>query len=179
MRQAVAALGAFAFSFTLAIFSYSIKAEASPLPLDRGPSFQQLITQLQTPESIAKFLWKNFQFESDQRQFGQSEYWQTPQEFLIRRKGDCEDFAIFAQALLKQNGIQSFLFNVYGGKFAHTVCVFKENGKYQIIDGSKIIRFNAKNLNDLAFKIYPFWKTAAIVAPSSHGKGRILSEMHK
>ena len=157
MKKPIAAIGLFAASLVLFLFS-SLTAEANAQLLDRTLSLANLSLELKTPENIAHYMWRNFVFETDQRQFGREEYWQSPQELMQTRKGDCEDFAVFAYELLKRQGIQTFLLNVYGGSFAHTVCVFKDKGKYQIIDGSDIKRVNASSLDELSKKIYPFWE---------------------
>jgi hypothetical protein len=171
-NTAVAAIRLFALSFVL-LHIMSV-AEAKAQPLDRSLSFQDLAFQLKTPETIARFLWENFAFEDDQRQFGKAEHWQSPEEFLKNHKGDCEDFARFAYEVFKLNGTTAFLLNVYGETFGHTVCVFKENGKYQIIDGTEVRRYDAENLNDLAAQIYPFWETGAIVTPATDSHESVI-----
>ena len=136
---------------------------------------QKLAGELKTPDDVARYLWRNFSFEDDQRQFHQNEYWQSPEEFLKNRRGDCEDFAVMAQALLKAMGIKSFLLNVYGSGYAHTLCVFEEGGKYQVIDGDRVRRYKAASLEELSRKIHPFWKSSAVVVPSPATKsGRIV-----
>ncbi len=44
-------------------------------------------------------------FRSDQALIGQSDYWQTPLEFLINGVGDCEDFSIAKYFTLRYLGI--------------------------------------------------------------------------
>lgn len=146
----------------------------------RALSFQDLASQLHSPEEIAHFMWKHFVFEKDQRLFGEEEYWQSPEEFFENRKGDCEDFALFAQAILKTKGVTSFLMNIYGSQFAHTVLVFKEDGKYNVVDGTKVKRYEAEGLRELADKIHPKWDKSAIVKPAKESKhGQILAQFAK
>ncbi len=103
---------------------------------------------------------------------------QTPEEFLETKKGDCEDFAAFATEILKRNGKNAFILNVYGDRYAHTVAVFEENGTYQVIDDSRVVHYNTAHLEELLFKLYPFWKTGAIVIPSTHSKsGQIVRQL--
>ncbi len=125
-------------------------------------------------------MWKNFRFENDRRAFGTEEYWQSPEEFMTSRQGDCEDFALFAQHNLKLNGVDSFLLNIYSKRTSHTVCVFQENGKYSVIDGTKVKHYKADDLKSLLSKIDPFWKTGAIVVPSGASReGRIVRTITK
>lgn len=138
------------------------------------------LSSLQSPDAIAKFLWKNFRFEEDQVNFGKAEYWQSPEEFMNNKAGDCEDFAVMAKELLTSIGKKSFILNIYGKKFAHTICVFVENGKYQVIDMTEVKKYNASSLEELMSKVYPHWETGAIVQMSkSTNQGRILKKIEK
>ena len=172
-KTAVAAARVIAVSVVLVFTTFSVALANTPL-LDRTLSLAGLSSELTTPDQIAKYMWRHFLFEQDQRQFGKEDYWQTPEEFLQRGKGDCEDFASFAAALLKRNGVNTFILNVYGNGFGHTVVVFEEKGTYQVIDGTDIIRHKAGSLKELLEKIYPFWKTGAIVTASPAGKTGII-----
>lgn len=133
-------------------------------------SIQELAHELKTPESIAQYLWRHFSFENDRRQFGKTEYWQSPEEFLKTRKGDCEDFSILAHALLKTLGFRAYILNVYGSGFAHTVCVFEEGGRLSVIDGDRVLRYRAKTLEEVSQRLHSHWKASAVVAPSVKSK---------
>ncbi|MDP3919492.1 MAG: transglutaminase-like domain-containing protein [Candidatus Omnitrophota bacterium] len=165
MKKLIAAAWVFVLSTALVLIVSTADANAQ---LHSQPlSISSIAQQLQTPDAIAKYLWRHFSFETDQRQFGQEEYWQSPSEFMTRGKGDCEDFAILASSLLKQSGVKSFIVNIYGSRFAHTICVFEENGKLNAIDGSEIKRLAADSLEELAKKIHADWDRVAIVSPST------------
>jgi hypothetical protein len=53
---------------------------------------------------------------------------QKPELTWGRKKGDCEDLARLAQALLAKIGVQSFLLSVIlkPGKYSHAVCVYQD-----------------------------------------------------
>lgn len=175
----IAALKALVISFILGVGTISAEAWAQ-IPSSGVLSIQELASRLQTPEDIAHYLWRHFRFETDRTQFGADEYWQLPEELLANGKGDCEDFALFAQALLKEKGIASFVLSIYGNRYAHTVCIFKENGKFNVIDGTKVIRLNSDDLRHVMTHLYPFWKKGVIVTPHKKSKkGRILSTFEK
>ena len=163
-KKAVAAVKGLAVSVGM-VLVFLITADANAQLLDRSLSLADLALHLRTPENIAHYLWRNFIFETDQRLFGREEYRQSPEEFLSNQRGDCEDFANLAYNLLRLNGFETALMNIYGDGFAHTVCVFKENGRYQAIDGSDLKRTEAENLNDLAAQLRPFWKEVKIGVP--------------
>lgn len=127
-----------------------------------------------TPQAVAQFLRKELRFKPDDLLFGRPDYWQTPQELLSRGAGDCEDFALLAQALLARQGRESFLLSLYGaGGYAHTVCVFLEEGRYSVINEDRLIRYRAASLEELATFLYPTWRWGA-VALQEGSKGRPL-----
>lgn len=172
-NKAVAAVWGFVASLGFVFFTVSAALANTPL-LDRTLPLTDLATQLSTPDQIAQYMWRHFLFEPDQRQFGKEEYWQTPEEFLKTGKGDCEDFAVFAHSLLKTLGIRSFLLNIYGRHYSHTVCVFEENGQYNVLDETKVVRHRASSLEELLTKIHKDWKSGAIVIPSPASKTGIV-----
>jgi hypothetical protein len=146
----------------------------------RAPSLRNLAADLSTPEAVANYMWHNFTFEKDRRQFGSDDYWQTPDQFVKTRQGDCEDFALFAYEILKLNGRKAFILNVYGGGFAHSVCVYLENGRYNMINGANLERLNAKDLKAVADEIYPFWQQALVISPSQdHTGAKVLKKLSR
>ena len=163
-KKAIAAAKGFALSVGLALV-FLITADANAQLPDRILSLADIAHHLKTPDKIGDYLWRNFLSDSDWRVFGREEYRQSPNEFLSTGRGDCEDFANMAYHLLRLNGFEAFLMNIYGSNSGHTVCVFKENGRYQVIDGSELKRVNAENLNDIASKIRPSWKEAKVGVP--------------
>ena len=81
------------FALLFIVMALPLRAQASLAGL---PSFQHLTADLSSPDAIAKFIWRHFQVESDQTQFGTEDRWQSPEELLQSGRGDCEDFALFA-----------------------------------------------------------------------------------
>ncbi|HEY4711754.1 MAG TPA: transglutaminase-like domain-containing protein [Dehalococcoidia bacterium] len=56
-------------------------------------------------DAIRDWVAANVEYKSDEEQWGVDEYWQTPEETLSLRTGDCEDFAILLCTLLRAYGI--------------------------------------------------------------------------
>lgn len=54
---------------------------------------------------VNAFFNRHFQFRSDREVWAQEDYWATPEEFMAKGSGDCEDFAIAKYATLVQLGI--------------------------------------------------------------------------
>ncbi|OGW72592.1 MAG: hypothetical protein A2Y02_01505 [Omnitrophica bacterium GWA2_52_12] len=161
------------FVLSLGSFILPIRSDAS-LAL---PSFQNLASNLSSPDAIAQFIWRNFQVESDQVQFGTEDRWQSPEELLKSGRGDCEDFALFAYELLKAQGTQAYMLNIYSRGAGHTVAIFREGQAYHAIDGTQVVR-GGHSLEDLISKISPYWKSAALVkAVKGSGHGMILKKI--
>ena len=55
-------------------------------------------------DTIRNWVADNIDYESDQERWG-GDYWQTPEETLSYRTGDCEDFSILLCSLLRAYGI--------------------------------------------------------------------------
>ena len=130
-----------------------------------------------TPELLAQFLRKQIRFETDTQLFGEPDHWQTPKEFLAQRAGDCEDYALLAQAVLSKQGREAFVLSLFGPDgYAHTVCVFIEAGRYNVMNQDRIVRYRAKSLEQLASSLYPSWSWAAVTVQAGN-HGRLVHEI--
>jgi predicted transglutaminase-like cysteine proteinase len=56
-------------------------------------------------DTIRDWVAANIEYKTDEEQWGVDEYWQTPDETLSLKSGDCEDFAILLCTLLRAYGI--------------------------------------------------------------------------
>lgn len=115
-----------------------------------------------TPEQLADFLREQMTFREDKELFGRRDYWQSPEEFLRRREGDCEDYALLVQAVLERQGREAWVFSLYGPGYAHTVCIFREGGYYHIFNQDKVIRCKASSLEKAASILCPRWSWGAV-----------------
>lgn len=106
---------------------------------------------------------KDFRYISDSTQFNQTEYWQSPEEFAERRRGDCEDFAIYAKSILDKQGYQSLVFSVFVPNNSHTVLVFKEGKYLYFLDYDRVRPSCARNFSELASEINKEWEYAGIM----------------
>ena len=116
---------------------------------------------------------------SDSRLFGIEDYWQSPHEFLARGKGDCEDYALLAQHLLRRQQCRAWVFSVYGpAGYAHTVCAFQEQSRYDIINLDRVFRYRAESFRELATRINPRWTWAAVARRTGH-RGRPIAVFYR
>ncbi|MCB9772630.1 MAG: tetratricopeptide repeat protein [Candidatus Omnitrophica bacterium] len=129
-------------------------------------------SQFNTPETLAKWLKSNIYYESDRTG---DDNWQAPHETLAKKAGDCEDYAILAQALLSEIGIPSQIIMVVYGKGykgkAHALCVFKRNGAYEYLSGSYLHKTKALSFEGIMDQDYPEWQ--AIVELDFKNKSRV------
>lgn len=85
--------------------------ENCPVNLCRVPEWQQLIASLKGRSGREQLLAVNefanrFRYVLDQDNYGRSDYWAIPREFLTLG-GDCEDFAIIKYFSLRQLGVSA------------------------------------------------------------------------
>lgn len=76
---------------------------------------------------------------SDRSNWGNSDYWASPQEFLKKGGGDCEDYAIAKYLALRELGIpvehmRVVVLKVNGRRGFHTVLSVYADGQYLILD---------------------------------------------
>ena len=158
--------------------AFGLQATTGPLAGVLPHPGDALLTSLAqtrtTPESVAQWLKRGIAFRSDLLLFHRIDYWQSAQELLDRGAGDCEDYAILARDILRRQGRTAFLFSLYGrAGYAHTVCVFVEEGRYNIINQDRLVRSRAPTLEKLAQTICPEWTWGAVAEREGH-RGRAL-----
>lgn len=62
-------------------------------------------TELKKLKNVNEYFNRKLRFESDQKVWGQEDYWATPIEAMIKGSGDCEDYAIAKYFSLKFSGV--------------------------------------------------------------------------
>ena len=153
-------------------------AQAVPVQNAQPPLLVQLASTYTTPKAVATLLRDEFTFKRDEELFGETDHWQSPEEFLKRKAGDCEDYALLAQAILRLNGIEAYVVSLFGREgYAHTVCVFKdERGRYNLIDVDKIRYPKTTSLEALASWLYPAWTSGGVVEQAGL-RGRMIQRI--
>lgn len=151
-----------------------LPASVDSQPVGSGWTLKAVVQACPTPEALGAFLRVHIRFTDDVMSMKTEDYWQTPEESLERGEGDCEDFALLAEEVLRRRGLKTFLFSLYGeGGYAHTVCVFEENGLYNVLNQDRVVRCQANSLDALATRLNPRWKWGA-VAKRIHHRGQAV-----
>lgn len=157
------------FSYLMSCFN-THQIEAEPVFILSIPApLIELSSTLEGPKEIAKYLKENFKFKEDQDLFNTADYWQTPEEFLIRKQGDCEDYALFSEWMLKEKGLEAQVISFYGfDGFAHTVTVYKDGETFNVINEDRHYKYKAKSIEEALTRIHPFWTWGAVAKVRSH-----------
>ena len=130
---------------------------------NKGITVKELAELCDTPEKLSAWLRYNIKYVTDKEKHDVKEYWQTEEETLDSRSGDCEDSAILAKAVLGVLGYTVALIAVSEWEGwhrnearAHMVCAFIEKGTktyYHI--GNWKMKECGTTLCDVADKVYP------------------------
>jgi hypothetical protein len=103
-------------------------------PMGRYVS-QPLSLQCGTIGDVRKFL-ADCKYVSDKELFGKRDYWQPPEEFEKRQKGDCEDFALWTWRQLLQMGYDARFVGGRAGRYGsgHAWVEYVQNGKWYLVE---------------------------------------------
>ncbi|MDI6759020.1 MAG: transglutaminase-like domain-containing protein [Candidatus Omnitrophota bacterium] len=109
---------------------------------------------IHNPAQLSKWLSKEFRYELEF-----PDYWQPAQETLNSKKGDCEDFAILTQEILKGLGIKSDIIIVVlkDLKQSHALCMFKDGESYSYFSNQNLIQTNAGTIKEAIQEEHPDW----------------------
>ena len=79
---------------------------------------------------------KDCRYVSDREQFGKNDYWLAPEKFEIRKKGDCEDFALWTWRQLMEMGYPARFVCGYAGLFnsGHAWVTYVHDGKTYLME---------------------------------------------
>ncbi len=116
-------------------------------------SFKEAISPIRSPMSLASWLSNNFSYE-----FNLTRFWQTPEETFTAKKGNCKDFALLAQNILRRMNIPSeiVIIKFKGLTLSHAVCIFREaDGTYSFISNCELCRSGKPTTTEALKKFYP------------------------
>jgi predicted transglutaminase-like cysteine proteinase len=100
-------------------------------------SFSESIKNEMSPairvKKVSSYIRSQVTYISDSYDHGKKDKWQGPYEFFLRKRGDCEDYALASYYLLRNSGIPkehlgvAHLIERNGGE-AHAIALFFPNG---------------------------------------------------
>ena len=95
-----------------------------------------LAGERRTFDDIRRFL-STCEYVSDPVQFGRADYWLPPEEFERRRRGDCEDFALWTWRQVMALGYSARFVCGHAGRYGggHAWVTFERDGRTFIVEG--------------------------------------------
>lgn len=88
--------------------------------------------------------------------------WSLPEDTLAKGWGDCEDLAFLNQAVLCVLGYEPRVLCVLRMFCSHAICVFQENGYYQIVDNTTFKHTPARSFDELLHYLFIVYNCASI-----------------
>jgi hypothetical protein len=106
----------------------------SSFPIGRYIS-QPLGVECKNLEDLRGFL-RKCRYVSDEEQFGLADFWMPPEEFERSRKGDCEDFALYAWRQPLSLGYSARFVGGKHGRYGegHAWVTFEKDGKTFLLE---------------------------------------------
>ena len=144
-----------------------IKKKYGELTANRFKFYNELVESLQDADIRTKLekvndFWNGVPYGSDLKVWGKRDYWATPYEFLLKDRGDCEDYVVAKYFTLKAVGVDAKkLYFVYvrvkGQKRPHMVLAYYKasNAEPLILDNINLRIFPASKRKDI-FPVYTF-----------------------
>lgn len=103
-------------------------------PMGRYVS-QPLACQCDSMKEMRRFL-QGCKYVSDKEQFNREDYWMPPEEFEERKKGDCDDFALWTWRQLLGMGYKARYVVGRAGKYGegHAWVTMEKDGKHFLVE---------------------------------------------
>lgn len=160
------------FSIILMFFSsgcglvYDQIAKPEPESKKETRSFDEVVSELNTPDKVFKWMNTHIKYQADQSYT--DEFREAAVTFSLGH-GDCDDYAKFADHVLKAHGYESEIVNVFTNSKGHSVCAWKDaEGRYNHLSNNSYRTISAEKLEQIAEDVYTDWKAYSIY-PSNQG----------
>ena len=131
----------------------SVVTTALFTPIAFSKELENIPMSIQNPQTFATWLEEDFHYRLEL-----PDKWQTPQETIDSKAGDCEDFALLASAFLNQMGIPNdvVILKFAGLNVSHAICLWKDGtGSYNFISDRKLQLTGEPDIKKAIGKFYP------------------------
>jgi len=117
------------------------------------------LLDVRSPEELSRWMSANLTYQAE----GPGEdNWQSPEETLNNKGGDCEDFAILVQKVLKDLNIDSQLVYVGLPTMGHMTCFYRTStGKLAFFSNQYLYTTNYYSVREVLDVWFPDWTRAA------------------
>ena len=127
------------------------------------------------PDTLSVWMKYNLTYQKEK-----IDYWKTPEETIKDKGGDCDDFAILAQEILKDLSLEGDIIYLSKSKgkenwkIGHMICLFKnKKGEYQIFDNQYLLKHNSENAIETILHYYPEYDYIRLCTPDRYCGKRI------
>jgi len=131
-----------------------------------------VLAQYMNPQALNYWCITETSYISDQDQFGVLEYYQSPEEFVKNKQGDCEDYGIYINHYLTQLNYETKMYVVqcpkYNGR-THIINVFKQKNVYLIFSNGYLYDTDKTDPIEAIKEIYPTWVMIGEFYPKKYG----------
>jgi hypothetical protein len=128
----------------------------------------QAVNPVDTPEECFNWIYTNIQYSAE----AAAEGFSAPEITYQRKTGDCTDFAVMADYIMKQHGYKTQVITVFNQTSGHSICVWQDaDGKYNYIANTGIKYLKVSNLAEVASNVYTDWQVY-VLYPSNESVAR-------
>ncbi|MBI4706628.1 MAG: transglutaminase family protein [Candidatus Omnitrophica bacterium] len=144
-----------------------------------NPAFSQTIqsvaNQLKSAQDLSLWFNKEFRYETEM-----PDRWQSAEETLRLKKGDCEDFAILSKELLGRKGIKGdiVVIKFQGVNQSHAIFIFKEGKYFSFISNKQLIQTNSPTLAGAIQEQFPDWEKITFATAKKEAVKVVLRNNH-
>jgi transglutaminase-like putative cysteine protease len=119
---------------------------------------QPLTVKCTTMQEVRKFL-AGCKYVSDEELFGKRDYWQPPEEFETRKKGDCEDFALWTWRQLLAMGYDARFIGGAAGRYGtgHAWVEYFQDDKWYLLEPQCSMVDVMPRLSTIRYKLSVSW----------------------
>ncbi len=137
-----------------------------PVPIDKKIMDLLSNNNIHSLNDYMKWVADNIDYFKDKN----GDEWLSPEETLIRKQGDCEDYAFLNEAVLRVFGYKPEIIAMQGANGGHAICIFKDRDMYCWIDNSVLKKTKARSLSELQKHLFSVYGYKRVFSLSSHKK---------
>jgi len=123
-------------------------------------------SHIKTPQDLGDWLKNNFTYQSEE-----VDYWNTPEETVNAKAGDCDDYAILSEFILKDLGYDAWfivMVNRTPDQSSHAITIIREKDMtYSFISNTNYRRTNSASWESMLDNYWHQYKEVYICRAKS------------
>ncbi len=144
-----------------------------------SPAFSQTMqsaaNHIKSAQDLSIWFGNEFRYETEM-----PDRWQTAEETLKLKTGDCEDFAILSKEILGRKGISGDILVVKfkGVNQSHAIFIFKDGEFFSFISNQKLVQTKSKTLIGAIQDQFPDWEKVTFTSSKKEVVKIVLRNNH-